>query len=201
MFFISYYVYANDERGDASDMGNTNNSIVDDNLTNKKPTEWRRLNSNGYSQKYTFLTWIGRDERAVELLQSYGFEWQETRNTIKTISRIHRVYPETILCIIYADSSIGRFLKTAHNYGNVFNTDSGRTKEFDNFEQWIDAIGRYWLNGKYLKHKTTIWQLSPATGEPWPYYATSSENWFINVSNCLGMIHNKQINWDRQFRR
>lgn len=56
MFFISYYVYATDERSDTRSMGNTDNSIVDDNLTNKKPTEWWRLNVNGYSQKYTFLT-------------------------------------------------------------------------------------------------------------------------------------------------
>lgn len=71
MFFISYYVYANDERGDTGSLGNTDNSIVDDNLTNKKPTEWRRLNSNGYSQRYVYLTGTDRVERMHQLLAHY----------------------------------------------------------------------------------------------------------------------------------
>ncbi len=71
MFFISYYVYANDERGDTGSLGNTNNSIVDDNLTNKKPTEWWRLNANGYSQRYVYLTGTDRVERMRQLLAHY----------------------------------------------------------------------------------------------------------------------------------
>ena len=193
--FISYFAYAN------NDVGSNSSSIaVDENLTNKKPIEWRRLNSNGYSQKYVSLTWFGRDERAIQLLQAYGFKWQEERSTIKTISRIHRIYPETILCIIYADSSIGRFLKTEHNYGNVWNTDSGKTQAYTNMEQWLNAVGRV-LNNKYLWQYTLIGQLSPyweMNGSH--FYATSKENWGINVLNCLWMIHNKQINNDFNFR-
>ena len=86
--------------------------------------------------------------------------------SIKTIARVYRVYPETFLCIMYADSSIGKYLKTANNPGNVFNVDSGGTKAFETFEQGMDAIGRYGLNGTYLKSKNTIEELSPATGMP-----------------------------------
>ena len=56
-------------------------------------------------------------------------------------------------------------------------------------EQGIDAIGRYALNGSYLKSKYTVDYLSPALGHPGPYYATSPENWHVNVMNCLGMVH------------
>jgi hypothetical protein len=102
---------------------------------------------------------------------------------------------------MYADSSLGRFLKTTHNYGNVGNNDRGDRVSFSTMEEWINAIWKYALNWKYLKHKYTVDYLSPAVWKPWPYYATSKENWHINVTNCLGMIHNKRIedNWNFRF--
>lgn len=173
---------------------------IDENLINKKPTERRRLNENGYSQRYIELSWTNRDERAIQLLQAYGFNWEQERNSIKTIARIHRIFPQTFLCIMYADSSMGKFLKTERNYGNVGNVDSWKTRTFDNFEQWVDAIGRYALNWKYLKDKKTIWELSPYGWATWAVYATSPSSWWINILNCLWMIHNKQINNDWAFR-
>jgi len=65
------------------------------------------------------LTGNTRDDRAIELIEAYGFDGVQVWLSIKTIARIHRVYPEVIVCIAYADSSLGKFLKTEHNYGNV----------------------------------------------------------------------------------
>ena len=48
---------------------------------------------------------------------------------------IYLIKPEMFVCIMYADSSLGRFLKTKHNYGNVGNNDRGDTKTFETFEQ------------------------------------------------------------------
>jgi len=90
--------------------------VVDDNLTSSKPTPWWRLNSNGYSQRYIPLVGVGREERMRELLASYGHDNYESW---KTIARVYRVYPEVLICIAYADSSLGRFLKTDNNFGNV----------------------------------------------------------------------------------
>ena len=41
----------------------------------------------------------------------------------QTIARIYKVYPEILIAIAYADSSLGNYLKTPNNFGNVNNTD------------------------------------------------------------------------------
>lgn len=170
------------------------------NLTNSKPTDRWRLNSNGFSQRYVHLQWSTKDERVIELLKAYDFSGEEEWTIIKKIAREHHIQPELFVCIMYADSSLGKFLKTTHNYGNVGNNDRGDRVHFESFEQWVNAIGKYALNGKYLKHKYTVDYLSPALWKPGPYYATSPENRHINVTNCLGMIHNKHISDNRKFR-
>lgn len=176
------------------------NKKIDENLENNKPTDRRRLNSNGYSQKYVVLNGSSVDERAAEMLSLYNYDWNEIRRSIITISRVHRVKPEMFLCIMYADSSIWRFLKSKNNPGNVWNNDRWDTVDFETMEQWIDAIWRYALNGTHLKSKYTVDYLSPALWKPGPYYATSSENRHVNVTNCLWMIHNKYIEDNRNFR-
>lgn len=172
----------------------------DSNLENKKPTPRWRLNSNWYSQRYIELHWNTRDDRAIELLEHYDFDGVRTWSSIKTIARIWRVQPEIIICIAYADSSLGKFLKTDHNYWNVGNTDSGKTQSYDNMEQWFNAIGKV-LNNRYLSYIYTVDYLSRYKNKTWSIYATSEENHFNNTVNCLGMIHNKKIadNWN--FRR
>ena len=89
---------------------------LDENLTNRKPAPYRRLNSNGYSQRFVVLTGTNRVERMHQLLAAYGHDNYEVW---KTVARIHQIYPEMLICVTYADSSIGRFLKTANNLGNV----------------------------------------------------------------------------------
>lgn len=166
--------------------------LEDDNLTNIKPVPYRRLNSNWYSQRYVELYGDTKQERIISLLNTYWFDGEDTRYTIRTISRIYRVYPETIVCIAYADSSLGRFLKTEHNYGNVGNNDRWDTVSYSNVEQWFNAIAKT-LNNQYLWGYSTVDQLSRRGNESGMVYATSPENWHINVTNCLGMIHNKYV--------
>lgn len=59
----------------------------------------------------------------MQLLDNYGWDSNELYPAIKTIARIHKVYPEVIICIAYADSSLGKHLKTKNNVGNVGNND------------------------------------------------------------------------------
>lgn len=173
----------------------------DENLSSSKPVDWWRLNSNWYSQRYVYLSWNTSDDRSVQLLNAYWFDWVGVWALIKKIGDKHSIRPEMFICIMYADSSLWKFLKTTHNYGNVGNNDRWDRVHFETMEQWIDAIARYALNWKYLKHKYTVDYLSPALGHPWPYYATSKENWHINVTNCLWMIHDKKIEDNRHFRQ
>lgn len=55
------------------------------------------------------------------------------------------------------------------------------------WEQGVDAIGRT-LNNKYLSHKQSVGSLSVGGGGDKPYYATSKENWNINVINCMKLV-------------
>lgn len=194
--YVAHHVFANELVNQTL----PTQSLVkqDDNLVNQKPTTRWRLNSNGYSQKYVELSGSNRVERMRSLLQAYGHDNYEVW---QTVARIHQIYPEMLICVTYADSSIGRFLKTENNLGNVWNTDSGKTQSYETMEAGINAIGKV-LNNRYLGQYNVVGQLSPfgqMNGSP--YYATSKENWGINVLNCLWMIHNKQINNDWKFRR
>lgn len=172
---------------------------IDDNLTDVKQETWWRLNSNGYSQRHLDLTGTTRQDRIISLLNQYGFDWEDTRYVLRTIGRIYRVYPETIVCIAYADSSLGRFLKTEHNYWNVGNNDRGDTVSYSNMEQWFNAIAKT-LNNQYLWGYNHINELSRYGNADWMVYATSPENWHINVTNCLWMIYDRGVSDDWYFR-
>lgn len=162
------------------------------NVISYKPTSRWRLTSEGYSQRYTELTWSDRVTRMQQLLSAYDLPQEETRPAIKTIARIHNVYPEVLICISYADSSLGKFLKTKHNYGNVGNNDRWDTQSYSSLEKWFNAIWKT-LNNQYLKSYISIEQLSRRWNSTWLVYATSQENWHINLLNCLGMIRNKRV--------
>ncbi len=200
MSYWAYVAYAYDDMSKKDDnlpISKTNEQ-KDDNLTAERPTTRWRLNSNGYSQRYIELSGTNRVERMHSLLAAY---WHDNYEVWQTVARIHRIYPEMIICVAYADSSLGKFLKTKNNLGNVWNNDRWDTVEFATIEAGINAIGKV-LNNRYLWQYNVVGQLSPfgqMNGSP--YYATSQENWGINVLNCLWMIHNKQINNDWKFRR
>lgn len=198
--YVAQQVFANDDMSKKTDNIpiSQNYEQKDENLTKIKPTTRWRLNSNGYSQRYVELSGSNRVERMHSLLAAYGHDNYEVW---QTVARIHRIYPEMIMCVAYADSSLGKFLKTKNNLGNVWNNDRGDTVEFATIEAGINAIGKV-LNNQYLGKYNVVGHLSPfgqLNGSP--YYATSKENWGINVLNCLWMIHNKQINNDWKFRR
>lgn len=73
------------------------------------------------------------------ILKEYGFQ-EEMLASIKTIARIHKIKPEVIICIAYADSSLGKYLKTKNNIGNVGNNDRGDKVNYGNIEQGFNAI-------------------------------------------------------------
>ena len=172
-----------------------------ENLITKKPTKRWRLNSNWQSQRYVSLTG-DRITRMKWLLKAYDLDPEELRPAIRTIARIHRIYPEAIICIAYADSSLWKYSKTKNNPGNVWNNDRGMTQSYQNIEQWLNAIGKT-LNNQYLSYIYTIDYLSRYGNKTGMVYATSPENQFINLSNCLGMLNPTGTGVDRKltFRR
>lgn len=170
---------------------------VDPNLQHGKPVERWRINSNGYSQRYIELSWTTRDERMIDLLAHY--EKAPDYKTRQVIARVYRVYPEVLICIAYADSSLWNFLKTANNFGNVGNNDRGDKVSFITPEAGVNAIGKTLNNGN-LSYISTINMLSRYGNKTWMVYATAPENHFNNVANCIGMIRNKWVPDNFKFR-
>lgn len=163
---------------------------TDPNLTNNKPTPRRRLNENWYSQRYIPLTSSGRVERMKELLSHY--DNSAPYEVRQVVARIYRVYPEALICIAYADTSLGNFLKTPNNIGNVGNNDRWDTLSYSTQEAGVNAIGKV-LTNQYLWDYNTIDQLSRAFNLTGKIYASSTDNRHNNVTNCIGMIRNKGI--------
>ena len=163
---------------------------LDPNLQSNKPTKRWRLNDNGVSQRYIYLVATWREARMKELLSHYDRAPEyEVR---KVVARIYQVYPEVLICIAYADTSLGNFLKTPNNLGNVGNTDSGKTKSMHTAEQWVAAIGQT-LTNQRLWDYVSIDQLSRYWNADGKIYASSTVNRHNNVTNCLGIIRNKWV--------
>lgn len=157
-----------------------------------------RLNSNGASQAYMYLHWDSYYERAKDIFKKmrrdenevdqYYIAWYKTK-----------IKPEVLICIAKADSNLWNSLASKNNPGNVWNNDRWDRVPYETLEEWIEAIWNV-LNNKYLGQKQTIWELSPWWLWTAPFYATSPENWNVNVINCLSMIYDKPIYEDFKFR-
>lgn len=161
--------------------------------TNKPPY---RNNSQWWSKPIPNITGKTVKERSISFLSLHWHDYSEWL----LVAKEQKLKPEAMFCIAWADSHLWYALKSAHNYGNVWNNDRWDTIAFKTRVDGIRAIWTMALNGRYLWHKQSIWSLSPWWWGTKPFYATSTENWNINVTNCLSLIHNKTIKENWQFR-
>lgn len=139
------------------------------------------------------------DERAYQFLKLYGvgiykhlqFREDATKNT--NIDR------DVVICIAFAESTLGKYLSTENNIGNVGNDDSGNRVAM----WWALAGARaiaLTLNNKHLGHYHTINQLSRYGNPDGKIYASSPINWQTNVLKCLSQIKWFYIPEDYPFR-
>ncbi len=178
---------------------------ADDNLadaTSGCPT-YRRLNKNWMSQRCPTLSSSWLSLRVEELLSVY---WLHNYNEREVIARLHNIKTEVLVCITYADTSIGRFLKSKNNIWNVGNNDRWDTVDYASLLKWINAIGKV-LNNKYLWWYQEVRQLAGSSNEAWPNYATELTNWIrsnnriTNVLNCLSLVNDTKVSGWYKFRR
>lgn len=154
-------------------------------------------NSNWQAQDMPDLKSRTREERMRELLTYYNKEY--LYDTFFQWGKMFWVYPELAICIAKADTTLGRHMKTKNNLGNVGNTDSWKTREFDSEYKAIRAIYQV-LTNRNLWHYTELWQLSRKHNKDWLVYATSEENWHNNVTNCMWVIRGETIDEHFPFR-
>jgi hypothetical protein len=157
----------------------------------------------------TWFTWrvnsAGKSKHRSELcITDCTFTWVLHRYWLPTQPFIDNetkywIKKELAVCIAWADSHLGRALKSTNNIWNVGNNDRWQVVHYKTIEAWIEAMYRV-LNNKYLWHKQSVWSLSVWGWGSKPYYATSPENRHNNVTNCLWVLLNQYIEDDWQFR-
>jgi hypothetical protein len=157
------------------------------------------VNKNWQSQSYIDLIWDNPKARAEYLLSKYPIvSWH--LDTFITLWEKYNINPYVVIAIAKADSSLGNELSTANNIGNVGNNDRWDRVAFETLEKWIEAIYKT-LNNKYLWDIYTIgylsewgriavWSKTSCKDKNQFCYATSEENWNINVINTLRNIYN-----------
>lgn len=171
--------------------------------------DWWELNDECRSQKYVPILPDPTATRETRILAIFQWMWytleqsKELWDVYRSAGRIGRIRWEFMVCVAYADSSLGKALLTQNNPGNVGNTDSWGKRSFATIEQGIYAIAQT-LNNKYLWHKTTLMELSLYDmRNAWmtiDYYYASWHNWSRNIRNCLGMVYQKKVPMDFNYR-
>ena len=177
----------------------------------KGPKYTIRVGYEGKRKPIPWLSGLSNDDRAFEFL---GTVWlQNTRDTWKAYGDKYKIDYTLPICIAWADSHLGKALKSMNNVGNIWNNDRGDVKHFDTLEAWIEAIFWSLARWKYMSGHNTIWTLSgegrkrlwlPWCAEEKNYrqkcYATSLGVWSSNVTNCMSALHDKQIDENYNFR-
>lgn len=172
---------------------------------------WTRTylyNSNWVAIRQPILSASTPDSRIDELIRHYGQDPQVRR----TLSASIWIKPEFAICLSQAETWVGKYFKTKHNWFNVWNTDGWSTMTFESLEHGFKALGDLALNGRFLGTKTMLAHLSPnhklshCSTNPQSdpackyVYASSQENRLNNNINCLSNIYNKQITPEFKFR-
>lgn len=169
----------------------------DQELTTCKDSNLTYCNQNGYAQAVPHLEANTLQERIKELLILHNL--QELSALTFQLSEKYKIHPALPVCIAKADTSLGRYLKTKFNIGNVWNTDSWKTRTPSSLAQGYEAIFRT-LNNKYLGRYTQLWELTRKHNHNWPVYATSPENHFNNTANCLELLLQTPVDHTWNFR-
>ncbi len=84
--------------------------------------EWWKLNEDCSSQKYIPMSPLAkmgsRDDRVIELFEGFGYDAKQATDlwdVYRSAGRIGRIRGEFLVCITYADSSLGKALLTTNN--------------------------------------------------------------------------------------
>lgn len=165
-----------------------------------------RVNSEWKRHKLYNLQWLTVEQRTKSLLQKFGIG-----NTYESWTKYGKeagIKPELAVCIAFADTSLWQALKTENNIGNIWNNDRGDKVAFNSLDSGIKAIFTT-LNNQYLKQYDTLWMLSQwgrtILQAKWCWedgeycYATSEENWNVNVVNCLNLLYWNDTQIDETF--
>jgi septal ring factor EnvC (AmiA/AmiB activator) len=139
------------------------------------------------------------DERAQNFLGWYAVGIYKSLTFWDTAVIGTNIDRDMVICVAFAESTLGRYLSTSGNIGNVGNND-----RWDRFAFWTPLAGAraiaQTLNNQYLWDYHTINQLSRYGNPDGMIYASSPINWQTNVTKCLSQIKGYYVPEDFPFR-
>ncbi len=145
------------------------------------------------------LQWDTVDIRAQTFLNSYAVGTYRSLAFWDEVVKWTNIDRDMVICIAFAESTLGRFLSTDNNIGNVWNNDRWDRVAYNNPYNGARLIPLT-LNNQYLWNYHTIKQLSRYGNEDGKIYASSPINWQSNVQKCLSKIKWFYVPEDYPFR-
>jgi len=176
-------------------------------IQNKDLLEWK------YEIKYLkdkYSRWIDITEikfmtgktllnRADNFLRLYGkWIYSELAFWEDVVSNTN-IDRDVLICVAFAESTLGNYLSTDNNIWNVWNNDRWDRVPFGSALAGARAIADT-LNNQYLWHYHTINQLSRYWNKDGNIYASSVINRQKNVTTCLSEIKGFYVPEDYPFR-
>lgn len=147
----------------------------------------------------SLLKWDTVDVRAQTFLNSYAVWTYRSLSFWDEVVDGTNIDRDMVICIAFAESTLGRFLSTDNNIGNVWNNDRWDRVAYNNPYNGARLIPLT-LNNQYLWNYHTIKQLSRYGNEDGKIYASSPINWQSNVQKCLSKIKWFYVPEDYPFR-
>jgi len=176
-------------------------------------TDWQNTLPEDYRIKYlndqlirpidvsdlTIMNWKTVDERAQNLLNSYWVWVYRDLNFWESVVEWTNIDRDVVICIWVAESTLGQYLTTSNNIGNVGNNDRWDRVAYTTPYAGARVIPLT-LNNQHLWNYHTINQLSRYGNADWKIYASSPINWQTNVMKCLSKIKWYTVPEDFPFR-
>ena len=138
-------------------------------------------------------------DREDQFLKRYGVGVYQQVPFWADVVKDTNIDRDVVICIAFAESTLGHYLSTAGNIGNVGNNDRGDRVPFASAYEGARAIPLT-LNNAFLGNYHTIKQLSRYGNKDGKIYASSPINWQTNVLKCLSQIKWYYIPEDFPFR-
>lgn len=147
----------------------------------------------------TFMSGSTVDQRSQRFLNTYAVWIYKNVNFWNDAVASTHIDRDMVICVAFAESTLGRYLSTDGNIGNVGNNDRWDRFAFGSALAGARAIAQT-LNNQHLWHYHTINQLSRYGNEDGKIYASSPINWQTNVLKCLSQIKGYYVPEDFPFR-
>jgi murein DD-endopeptidase MepM/ murein hydrolase activator NlpD len=139
------------------------------------------------------------NERSQHFLSSYAKGIYRDRAFWESVVEGTNIDRDMVICVAFAESTLGNYLSTSNNIGNVGNNDRGDRIAYATPYEGARLIALT-LNNAYLGNYHTINQLSRYGNAEGKIYASSPINWQTNVLKCLSKIKGYTIPEDFPFR-